>query len=108
VTASRQNGQEWPFSCIFPNWRQARTTDLLLRAESLGARRGAAGAWDAVVHTWALCPGASYSLYAMQQGITFREDYEGRLHVHQLIQGGAGKNCGALQVLRGREESDTP
>ena len=30
-------------------------------------------------------------------GITFREDYDGRLHVHQLIEGGAGKKCGALQ-----------
>ena len=31
-------------------------------------------------------------------GIRFREDGEGRLHVEHLIEGGAGKACGALQI----------
>ena len=31
-------------------------------------------------------------------GIRFREDGEGRLHVEHLIEGGAGKASGALQI----------
>jgi len=31
-------------------------------------------------------------------GITFREDFNGGLHVHQLLEGGAGWNSGQIQV----------
>ena len=32
-------------------------------------------------------------------GITFREDFNGGLHVHQLLDGGAGGKCGKIQVI---------
>lgn len=31
-------------------------------------------------------------------GITFREDFGGKLHVHGLLPDGAGDRCGAVQV----------
>lgn len=31
-------------------------------------------------------------------GITFREDFNGGLHVHELLEGGAGSRCGKIQV----------